>query len=459
MKLSFRILTLSLAIVLIMTMFATGSGAATSSAAQATQAATQAAPPPPVKLNPDVSGEIDFWHFWASPIRRNGIRRIIAICQQKLPKIKIKDTVKPFGDIWTANIAAVAAGSGMPDVIVEDRPNLPKAAADGIEQSLQKYATRDGLTGAAFWPFTWQQTLYKGETYGIPFETDVRVLFYNKTLFQQAGLDPNTPPKTWDELEKYADKLDVKGADGKYTRIGFFPVAFGNVGEDLWAQTEGLDWTKDNKPHINTPEVADTLAWIKKWYDRYGGYNAVQEFKASMGAAPNDAFMSGKVAMLVDIAGYSSFLNFYRPSINGADGKSVRIDWGVSLPPYKKQPSSVSGGFALSIPTGAKNPDAAWEFIKCATSQESNISWARDTASIPTDVAAANDPVLMADPTWAFFIDAMKVSTSSLFIPGYPNWREQLNQRYEKIYKGELPIDQALKEAQDAVDKTIASSK
>src|SRR5918912_967309 len=61
------------------------------------------------KLNPNVSGTIEFWHFRGSPVRRNAIRRVIAICQQKLPNIKVNETFKPFGDIWTANIAAVGA--------------------------------------------------------------------------------------------------------------------------------------------------------------------------------------------------------------------------------------------------------------------------------------------------------------------------------------------------------------
>jgi multiple sugar transport system substrate-binding protein len=106
----------------------------------------------------------------------------------------VTDTVKPFGDIWTANIAAVAAGSGMPDVIVSDRPTLPKDAADGVYMNLQEWADRDGVTRDQFYDWAWDQTLYEGETYGIPHETDVRVLFWNKQLFAQAGLDPEQTP-------------------------------------------------------------------------------------------------------------------------------------------------------------------------------------------------------------------------------------------------------------------------
>ena len=71
----------------------------------------------------DVAGNIELWHFWASPIRRTAIRRVIAICQQKLPKIKVMDTVKPVGEIWTANQAAVAARSA------SDMPQCPCATS------------------------------------------------------------------------------------------------------------------------------------------------------------------------------------------------------------------------------------------------------------------------------------------------------------------------------------------
>ncbi|MDQ3398554.1 MAG: hypothetical protein M3511_12450, partial [Deinococcota bacterium] len=115
-----------------------------------------------VPLNPEVSGNVEFWHFWGSPVRRNAIRRVIATCQQQLPNISVTESFKPFGDIWTANIAAVAGGSGMPDVIVADRIQLPRDADTGIYQSLQDFVDRDAIESAAFWPFTWEQTLYEG---------------------------------------------------------------------------------------------------------------------------------------------------------------------------------------------------------------------------------------------------------------------------------------------------------
>ena len=413
-----------------------------------------------VKYNPDVSGDVELWHFWASPVRRTGVQRIVAMCKQQLPNITVTDTVKPFGDIWTANIAAVAAGSGMPDVIVSDRPTLPKDAADGVYMSLQEFADRDGITRDQFYDWAWDQSLYEGETYGIPFETDVRVLFWNKQLFEAAGLDPNKPPQTWDELWEMADKLDVKNDDGTYQRIAFFPIW--NAGfNPFWAYLNGAPLIDENgSPVINSPEAVEAAEWIKRWVDRYGGWQALQDFRAQYGAPPNDLFMSNGVAMFVDIFGYNSQLEFYRPraDTNGdfqVTGDDPRMEWGIATLPNNAGPANWSGGFSLSIPTGAENPEAAWEFIKCMTGPEGQASWARDTQAQPTNLIAATDPVLLANPNWAVVDEALKTSTGGVYVPGYPNWNEQLDLVLEKVWTGELTAQEALDQAQAAVEDAI----
>lgn len=407
--------------------------------------------PGSVTLNPEVAGEVEIWHFWASPVRRNAVRRLIAMCEAKLPNIKVTDTVKPWGDIWTANIAAVAAGSGMPDVIVSDRPTLPKDAADGVYMNLQEYATRDGITRDQFYDWSWDQTLYEGGTYGIPFETDVRVFFWNKQLFAEAGLDPEKPPTTWAELEEYADKLDVKNDDGTYSRIAFFPLW--NAGfNPIWAYLNGAPLINDDgTPVINSPEAVETMEWLKAWVDRYGGWQNLQNFKAQFGAPPNDIFMGGGVAMMVDIFGYNSQLEFYRPKAKLADGSTPNMEWGIATLPYNTTPADWSGGFSLSIPAGAENTEAAWEFIKCATGPEGQASWARDTQAQPTNLIAATDPVLLSNPLWAVVDQALQVSTGGVYVAKYPNWGEQLDQRYEKVWLGEMTAQEALDEAQQAV--------
>jgi len=419
---------------------------------------TSAAP-----LNTDVSGNVQLWHFWGSPVRRTAVRRIVAVCSAALPKIKITETFKPFGDIWTANTAAVAAGSGMPDVIVEDRPKLPQTAANNIDMSLQKYIDRDKLDKSQFWPFTWDQTIYNKESYGIPYETDVRVLFWNKNAFTDAGLDPEKPPTTWDELWAAADKLDKKNADGTWARIAFSPLV-GNTGWDLWSKTNGFQIVNEDgsKVTVNDPKMVETFTWMKKWIDRYGGWSEYQKFVGSFTSAPNDAFMSGKVAMTVDINGYASQLKFYNPQVpTGAEGKKATLDWSVTNPPTNGTQTSTSGGFALSIPNGSKNADAAWEFIKCATGPVAQASWARDTLAMPANMKAASDPAMMAENNWKFMVEAMKISQplGGPFVKSYANFGQEVDKRQADMWAGKTEIKAALDDAQKAIDAEMAKNK
>lgn len=407
------------------------------------------------RLNKDVSGEVEFWHHWSSPVRRNAIRRIIATCKLELPNINVTEVAKPFGQVWSDNTAAVAAGSAMPDVLVSDRPKLPQDAANRIYIDLQEWADRDNVRGDQFWPFTWEQTLYQDNTYGIPFETDVRVLFYNKVAFAEAGLDPAAPPRTWAELEAAADKLDVKNADGTYSRIAFFLLQ-GNISPTGLGYTNDVDWINpDGTVAINTPGAVETLNWVKKWIDRYGGWESIQAFRAGFQSPPNDAFMSGKVAMLVDVNGYASQLDFYNPQVTKANGTRTRLDWGVSDIPYNKQKATYSGGFSFSIPRGAEGAEAAWEFIKCATGAVGSVSWSRDTYAMSANLEGANDPVLASDASWRFFLSAMEYSRAGTYVTAYPNWEEQLNQRYERLWKNEITAAQLLQEAEQAVKDEI----
>jgi len=408
-------------------------------------------------IYPDTKGEITWWHFWGSPVRRGAVRRIVAAFNTVYPNIKVTETFVPWGDIWTKAMAAVAAGSGMPDVLVEDRPQLFVRAKNKVDISLAELCNRDGIDGSAFWPFTWAEAVVNGEPYGLPYETDIRVLFTNQYLLKEAGLDPERPPKDWDDLWAYADKVDKKEPDGKLLCAAFWPT-FGNVGLDHWIWNNGGDFVdKDGNPTLNTKEAVEALAWMKKWADRYGGKANWDAFAGTFGQGAQDGFMSSRVAMKVDIAGYMSFLNFYDPRTPDKQ----RLLWTASPIPCApgKKPVSLSGGFALSIPQGVKNIEPAWEFIKYATFV-GQASWARDTFAIPTiEKVAREDPVLNAEPKWRFFIEAMAYGRPGFTHPCYPSMLEVLGPALDAVWAGTMTPQEALDEAQKKAEAEIAKNK
>lgn len=339
----------------------------------------------------------------------------------------------------------------------EDRPKLRDRAKNNIDISLGDLAKRDRVTGDAFWPFTWEEAVVNGQPYGLPYETDIRVTYYNKAAYKDAGLDPEKPPQNWDDLWAFAEKLDQKDSGGKLQRVGFYPLFF--MGLDMWAWNNGGEWQdKDFNPTLNAKPNVETLEWIKKWTDRYGK-SVLDAFRATFGQGKQDGFMSGRLATEVDIAGYTSFLNFYNSSFTTKDKQN--LGYGVaSIPPATgDKPASLSGGFALSIPRGSKQVDAAWEFIKYAVFV-GQASWARDTYAIPTTMQVAKtDPTLNADPNWHFFMEAMSYGRPAVFNPYYPNMLSELDPATNDVLAGRKTAQEALDAAQKKAEAEIARNR
>lgn len=410
------------------------------------------------QMHTNVQGNLDFWHFWGSPVRRNAIRRVLGEFNAVYPGIKVKETYVPFGDIYTRLLTTVAAGSGMPDALVDDRGQLRARAANQIDTSFGALAKRDNVTGDAFWPFTWTESVMNGEPFGLPYETDIRVLYYNKAALADAGLDPEKPPTNWDELASYADKIDQKDGN-KLIRIAFYPTV-GNIGLDTWAWCDGGEWqTPDYTPTLNRAENVAALAWMKAWADRYGVSN-FNAFKGTFGQGNQDEFMSGKVAMKVDIQGYTSQLNFYNPKFLTKDKKD--LGYGVAaIPPAPGHKSaSFSGGFAITNPRGSKSHEQAWEFAKYMAFV-GQASWARDTLAMPTvEKIAKSDPALNADPNWKFFVNAMGYGRPGVYNPYYPTMMgDVVSPAFDDMNAHGKTPQQTLDDAQKKAEQEIARNK
>jgi len=406
----------------------------------------------------DVKGNITFWHFWASPVRHNTIRGIINNFQAEFPGIKVTETAYPFGDIWTKNLAAVAAGSGMPDVIVADRAGLRFTGKSGVYQSLDTQFKQDKIDSGVFWPFTWTEATLNGVPYGIPYETDIRVLYYNKAALSDGGLDPNSPPKDWPELDATAPKLDKKDSSGKLEQIAFYPN-WGNFDISQWAWNNGGEWEDSNdNPTVNAAPNVAALAWEKTWFDRYG-YAPWTALKATFTGGNQDGFMNGKVIMKADIGGYISFLNFYNPNFSTKDKKN--LGWGVApIPPNTgHKPASLSGGFALSVPKGIKDLAAPWEFIKYAVFV-GQAAWAQGTYAMPTVISIAKDnPTLNGDPNWKFLVDAMSYGRPAVYNQYTDNLLKGLSDAENNVQQGKQQPQAAMDAAQQVALQQVAQGK
>lgn len=302
---------------------------------------------------------LEFWSFWGEGLRRDVIEDIIKDFNSEQENIEVKYVYQPWGDIWTKSLAAVAAGNP-PNIVVQDINSVRQRAEAQQNTNLSSYMSEEDLSDQ-FYPQLWDTVIYEDEPYGLPYNTDTQVLFYNKDLLEEAGFDE--PPSTWKELEEYARELDIKDGDD-FERIGFYPLW--NTGADVWMLNadNGVSWFNDDEEvMIDTPEKVEALEWILEWQDYYGR-DTIQNHEAEFGSGVADPFISGLVAMR------GQNINYY---VNLLENAPPEFNFGVAPLPEKEEGSghySWGGGFVLEIPYGAEHPDESYEFMKYLVSTD-----------------------------------------------------------------------------------------
>lgn len=405
-------------------------------------------------VNEDGKTVVDFWTFWGSEIRRPIIEQIITDFNESQDEIEVKHTYLPFGDIWTKELAAIAAGDP-PDVVINDINATALRGQKKQAMNLSKFLEEDDIS-KRFYPELWDATLYEGDSYGIPFNTDTRVLFYNKDAFKEAGLDPEKPPTTWAELEEYAAKLDKK-AGSNYDRVGFYPLW--GIGYDVWLLNANGQSYFDNQDNfeVDTAKNEEVLNWLKSWKDKYGE-DVVNSYQAQIDSQQGHPFFTGDLAMIAQAPTFYTQIRDYAPDLN----------FGViELPEYEEGNGNTSwgGGFVAEIPEGSKNSEAAWEFIKYLTDVEAQEYWAvknfDNVANIEAAEAAAKSDEFTEDGTMVYE-KAVENMEHTLLTPVpviAPDFTSLINPNIDEFLLGSMTAKEALAKSQADVENLIEKNK
>ena len=241
----------------------------------------------------------------------------------------------------------------------------------------------------------------------LPWGTDMYALFWNKDMFEAAGLDPETPPATMEELAEFADQMTVIGADGTIEQLGFLPD-MGWSHSDLYVRMFDGFWYSEDGTQLtaNSQPVVDALLWQQQFYTKYGA-DQVLAFSSGWGdlyMSPDYPFYTGQLAMYVDGEWMTgpNFISQFKPEAS----------YGVApFPPPADHPeranTAVVQGTVAVIPAGAKNMEAsakllAWMMSPAIVAEEFCYN-----ANLPTSKEAAKDPCFTSNPKFKVFTDLM----------------------------------------------------
>lgn len=284
-----------------------------------------------------------------------GEARITAF-QEAFPNIQL-ELVPQYDD----QVLLTAAASGtLPDVLWVDRFKISSYASRNVLMPLDELAAQASLDLGQFYEPAAAEATYDGVLYGIPQFMDVRPLYVNLDALAEIGLEAgDLDTSDWEGLTEIGAQLVQRDGD-RVIRWGFDPKLYdffwmwgiGNGGSFISA--DGLDVTYDDPP------LVEALQWGIDTYEAQGGFQSFDGFRTTFQG--NEEFARGQVAMMA-----------YENWMLGIVGR-VAPDLNFALLPVRQQGGdglvSFTGGFAWSIPNNAQDPEAAWEFIKFMTAED-----------------------------------------------------------------------------------------
>ncbi|MBP3962804.1 ABC transporter substrate-binding protein [Paenibacillus lignilyticus] len=320
---------------------------------------------------------ISFWFPWGGGFQQEFHDTVVVPFEKANPDIKVKMRFVENSDNSQASdkLLTAIAGGRAPDVAMIDRFLVSEWAAMGALEDLSSDVIRDDMA-RIYYRNIWPETQYNNKTFALPWNVDSRAMLYNKTMMEEAGLDPNKPPTTIAELDAMAEKMFIQNKKGTYEQVGFVPwMAQGFLYAHGW--NFGGQWEKNGELTPSDPENIKALEWMQGYAKKYDA-KKLASFSDAIRQSGANPFTSGKVGFIYE----GNWL------LNDMD--DVNFEWGIAPMPTEQGDQAVTwaGGWSFAMPKGAKHKEQAWRFIKYAAGKEGGFLWAGrgqtyDLSSIP----------------------------------------------------------------------------
>ncbi len=406
--------------------------------------------------------EIVFWHSMGG-VNGEGVTAMVNSFNEAYAG-KIKVNVEFQGSYDDAINKIKAAGmSSLPADVVQIYDIGSRFMIDsGWAKPIQEFIDASGYDISQIEPNIAAYYTIDGKLYSMPFNSSTPLLYYNKTAFEKAGLDPNTPPKNFDEIVEMAEKLTIKDASGNVTQYGF---GMGNYGWffEQWMNKMGKHYVDNNNGRGAEPATKvvfdengaakDILNVWKKLID-----DGVITYLNKGNNDAKAAFISGNIAMTLEsTAALKSLLSNvgdsfeigtgFFPNINAADEGGV----------------SIGGGSLWALATGDEaKQNATWEFIQYMISPEQQAFWNAQTGYFPITVAtheldAFKDNMALY-PQFGTAIEQLHATApqyAGALLSVFPEARALVESYTEKVVGGELSVDDAITQLAAEINRAI----
>jgi len=357
--------------------------------------------------------------------------------------------------------------STAPDVLFEDSFNVNADAAAGYLLPIDDYLGKWSDWNSQFIPATKQAgKATDGKTYAVPMGTDTRGLWFNKDIFQKAGLPADWQPKTWNDVLDAARKIKQTqpGVQPMYLPLGK-PAAeamsmqtlemllYGTPTKDLYDEKAGK-WVAPSKG------FEDALGYVQTVMKENLAQTPAQAEDTQWAQTQMPLLMSqGKIGFMMDGGWYARYWN--------AGGVAPWPDWTKTLGTAKfptqngQAPGNVtlSGGWTLAVGASSGNPDASMKFIQTALNKENSAAIDVACSWLPVRDDVKADPRLAEkDPTVPFWSSLVSFTRYRPTLQEYPQVSNAMDVAGDSVVNGGDPAKAAAQFAQD-VAKAVGADK
>lgn len=385
------------------------------------------------------------------------MRALIDEFTEENPDIEVKIEAAPYIDFFK-RLRTQIAGSNAPDVWLSDGVLVQEFAARGSLRDLSEYAA--DLDAADYIGIDHHRDA-EGKLWAFPQAAQVPVLYYNKTMFADAGLDLPTDEWTYDDLAAAARELttDMNG-DGMPEAWGLRAFSPGFT-ESWWPQIRafGGEIINDDRTEvtIDSAESADALEWVRDAIDPKNGFAPDVVTTDSLGS-PHELFANQTVAMSFGI-----YARAQAAIAGNVDFDVVRMPTG---PSGSRGEVAVVNAWAVNAKTSDAEADAAWKWIEFFSSEEPQTAWAALGEGIPISAAVAESDAFLGAATAPAnrqaFIDGMGDAEDMGENAVWSEYTGFLGENITAALSGSMSVEDALadaqKKAQESIDRFRAST-
>ena len=317
--------------------------------------------------------------FWARTVSKTLAQQLVTEFNATHSNLKVKLTLTSINDDVTSLATSIRAGDP-PDVVGLNDIDMPTFTRNGsflnltseINKLPYKSALSPGHIGLA---------TYNGQEYGVPYWADLSVLWYNKQLFQQAGLNPNDPPTTYAQILSDAQAINKLGHGiSGFTFAGDCQGCLGfTVQPGIWA--DGTHLTNGGITNQTANITGNTALEnaLTLYRNIWTQHLVPDNDRTDNGTTWGQDFAAGKIGIMP--GGYGQVDDLVKASQLGTEFLDT------PLPGSNGGYSTFDGGDDFAIPSAAKNASGAWEFIQWVLqTQQQNLYPALGATPIRTDV-------------------------------------------------------------------------